>query len=604
MPASPLTSQEKIELTSYEVKINGQAVPDEFIITYISVSKALNKIATAKIQIEDGTMHDTEFKTIEENKFKEGDEVEIQMGYGTSNDSVFKGIIVKHGIKISSTGTSHVFIECADKSIVLTGQREFKIYEDIKDSDVIKALASDKSVPVSCSATNILHERVVQQNCTAWDFIVTRAQANYLVVYTLNNELKIVKPSEGAKTDAVVEYGLDIISMDLSVDARTQLLEVETSAWDYTTQQNVTGKSKEPSEVDKLGNIKGKDIAGKLQFKKSKLHSTGYLEGQELEKWAESTLLISRLSRVRGTVKFRGFAKINPNDFLKLEQVSPHFSGEAYVTGVYHEEKDGDWITEVEVGLKPELFISNKNDVTLPLADGLFPGYQGLFIGKVLDIVDPKGEARVLVKIPMLGGDIDGGVWARVSNIMASRDFGSVFFPEVDDEVILGALGGDLRFPVILGHLYSSVNYFASNDFIHTDENNHKGWKTREGLLLHFDDKDKIVRVETPAGQKIKLDDREKSITLEDQHSNKMVMDSSGFKFTGNKDFVVDVKGKVNMDSMQEMALESKMTFSAKGGMSATMQNTAGSKFEAGTIGATMSSSAIATIKGSVVMIN
>lgn len=587
MPESSLLDQ-KTSQVEYEIKIDGTKIPDEYQVAYISVNKSLNKIATARIEIDNGDSYNAEFSIIEEQTYESGKEVEISMGYQTQTKLVYKGIIVKHGVKITSNQTSKIVLECADKAIKLTGQREFKIFEEMKDSDIMQQIANDKGVTVNCSSTSVTHQRVVQQNTSGWDFIITRAQANYLVVFTDNGQLKIKEPSEGAQENLKVVYGENINSMDVSIDARHQLVEVETSAWSYKNQELQKATSKPPNEVDKLGTIKGDKIARDLGFTKTKLHSSGDMEGTELSKWADSTLLMSRLSRVKGTIKTQGYAEINPNDFLEIKSVGKYFDGKAYVSGVYHEQKEGNWLTEIELGIKPELFVANKTDVTLPISDGLFPGYPGLFIGKVLQIDnDPDGESRVLIKIPLLGGDVTNGVWARVSNIMASNNFGSVFFPEVDDEVICGAIGGDLRFPVILGHLYSSGRNFDDYYFVHNENNHHKGWKTRSDLLFHFDDEKRIIKIETPAGNLINLDEDQQQIWIKDQHGNEIKMDQDGISISSVKDFKVQANQNIEQNSGRNS------TYKANGSFEASSQS-----------GSTLKSSAITEVKGSLVKLN
>ncbi|GLR16710.1 type VI secretion system tip protein VgrG [Portibacter lacus] len=594
---------QKTDLVALDVKIDGQSVSDKVQIDAISVYKSLYKISTAKIEINDGNISDAKFETIENESYEHGKEVEIKMGYHNDKETVFKGIIVKHSIKISSSKSSKIILECADKAIKMTGQRNFEYHKSMKDSDIISKLISDYGISKEVDSTNKQHEMVVQHNTSNWDFVIARAQANKMVVATDDGKIKVKKPSTGG---AVVDliFGENIIDMDLSIDGRTQVQDLETMSWDPKKQETVTSTGADADDVDKLGNLKGKSIAGDLGYGKTELHSTGNMDTEELKQWADGSVLLSRLSRVRGIIKTQGI-KVNPIDTVELKSLGKYYDGEAFVSGVFHEQKDGNWITEIELGISPDLFVKQKNDINLPVADGLFPGVHGLFIGKVKKIDgDPEGEFRVQVTLPMVDGANGEGVWARMSNLMASDKFGSWFCPEVDDEVVCGALGGDLRFPVILGHLYSSKRPYAESEFAHNSQNNEKGWYTREELLFHFNDKDKIIRIETPGGQKFKLDDKDKSITLEDQHSNKMVMDSSGFKFSGNKDFIVDVQGKMDLKAGRNILVKSTMggNFDAEG-MMVKVKGTGSATVE-GSGSVTVTSTGMAALKGSIVMIN
>lgn len=601
---------QKTDLVAISVKINGSAISDKVQIDTLSVYKSLYKISTAKVEILDGNISDAEFETIENENYEHGAEVEIATGYHDQTEVIFKGIIVKHSIKISSNKSSKVILECADKAIELTGQRKFEYFSDKKDSDIIQQLIT---IQKDVDATDKIHERVIQHNVSDWDFIITRAQANKMVVLSDEGKISVKKPTTGESVADLV-YGENIIDLDVSIDARTQVQELQTQSWDPKVQEIVTSVGAEPEEVDKLGDRKGKKMAGDLNYIKTELHSTANMDTEELQQWADGSVLLSRLSRVRGIIKTQGI-KVNPMDTVKLSSLGKYYDGEAYVSGVYHEQKEGNWVTEIELGISPDLFVKQKDDINLPVADGLFPGVHGLFIGKVVQIDnDPLGEYRIKVVIPMVKGTDGDGVWCRVSNIMAGNKFGAFFYPEIDDEVVCGTLGGDLRFPVVLGYLYSSQKYKTpesntqySGTFKNTEENHHKGILTRENLMLHFDDDKKVIRIETPDGRRIEMNDDSKEIIIEDSFNNKLVMDNDGFKFTGDKKFVVDVRGEVNISSsMAAVNIKSgpMAALKAEGGSSFEVKNSTGAKVTGGMAGATLDSSGMTKVKGSIVMIN
>lgn len=597
MPVHSLYDQ-KTDLVKFTLKIAGSPVNPKVQVSAISIYKTLNKLSSAKIELLDGDISTAKFESIESNTYEPGKEVEISLGYHNTEDQVFKGVIVKHTVKISSSKSSKIVLECSDVNIKMTGQRKFKYFKLMKDSDIMNALITEQK---DIEATKKQHEMVVQHNSTDWDFLISRAQANQMVVTTDTGKV-IVKKPKIASPKITLTYGENINDMDLSIDARNQVKELETKSWDPSKQQVLSATGKEASELEKHGSLKGKTIAGNLKYTKTELHSTAKLDQKELQEWADSSVLISRLSRVKGTIKTQGVL-INPLDTLEITSVGKYYDGKGFVSGVHHEYRGNNWTSVIELGLKPDLFVKQKQDIILPMADGLLPGVNGLFIAKVKKIdADPEGAYRVQVTIPMVDGTNGEGVYARVSNIMASKDFGSWFYPEVDDEVVCGALGGDMRFPVILGHLYSKKHKAPTSDFKHNEQNNDKGWLTRSKLLFHFNDDDKIIRIETPGGQKFKLDDKDKSITLQDQHNNKMVMDSKGFKLTGNKDFVLDVKGKVDIKAMGNISAKTTMgNFDAQGS-AATVKGMMNATLDGATVN--VKGSGMATIKAGMVMIN
>ena len=69
---------------------------------------------------------------------------------------------------------------------------------------------------------------------------------------------------------------------------------------------------------------------------------------------------------------------------------------------------------------------------------------QGVYTATVLDNRDREGLARVFVRVP---GIADAGIWARIATMMAGQNRGTLFVPDVDDEVLVAFERGDQRIP-------------------------------------------------------------------------------------------------------------------------------------------------------------
>ncbi|MBE9594681.1 MAG: phage tail protein, partial [Proteobacteria bacterium] len=61
---------------------------------------------------------------------------------------------------------------------------------------------------------------------------------------------------------------------------------------------------------------------------------------------------------------------------------------------------------------------------------------EGIVLGVVTKNQDPEKVGRVKIKFPWLA-DSDESYWARVATVMAGKDRGTFFLPEVDDEVLV-----------------------------------------------------------------------------------------------------------------------------------------------------------------------
>jgi uncharacterized protein involved in type VI secretion and phage assembly len=284
----------------------------------------------------------------------------------------------------------------------------------------------------------------------------------------------------------------------------------------------------------------------------------------------------------RGRARFQGFAGVGLGRTIGLGGLGSRFNGSAIVTGVRHVLADNGWTTDVEFGIWPELH-AERFPISAPPAAGLAPAVSGLQIGVVTATAgDPVGEVRVRVSIPTAGFD-GQGVWARLAMLDAGNGRGSYFWPEVDDEVVVGFLHDDPAHPVILGALHSSAHPPPEEP---TEDNHLKGFRTRGGLAMRFDDENGSVTLETPEGNTLVLSDGDGGLVLSDQNGNSIEMTSSGILLKSG--------GEIRIEAQTDVAVE---------GVNLGLKAQAELKAE-GSASATLSSSGMLEIAGSLVMIN
>jgi len=521
MAVSPISPE--TNLVTFDVLSGGMAIPETYGVLEIRIEKHLNRIAEAEITLRDGDAAEQTFDVTDSDTFKPGSEIEIKLGYDTTNTSIFKGIVVKQIVKIDEHSGSRLQVICKDKCLKLTINRKNGIFNDVTDSDLISQLAGDGGLATDVTATTATHKEVVQYYSTDWDFIMNRAEINGLVVTTEDGKLVAAKPDLSATPLLKLSFGYDILEFEGEMDATHQLSAVKGNSWDMTAQSTINASAAEPT-VNTQGNITGSTLADVLGAGDQELISSTPILQDDIQAWADAALLKSRLSQFKGSITFQGSDKAKPNTTLELSGVGDRFNGNAFISGVVHTLSEGRWNTEVKLGLSSEWFVE-KHPVVAPGASGLIPGIQGLQTGIVKKIYeDPDNEFRVQVEIPILGADGDY-VWARLATFYSGGGFGAYFMPELEDEVILGFMNNDPRFPVILGSVFSSS---ISPSETPEENNNIKTLLTREKLQLKFDEETKEITLLTPAGNTMVFSDDGKSITVTDQSSNQIIMSDSG----------------------------------------------------------------------------
>jgi Rhs element Vgr protein len=441
------------------------------------------------------------------------------------------------------------------------------------------------------------------------------------LVITDAGKVSVKAPETSGSAVLTVTYGMDLMEFKGQLNADTQLSAVAANSWDHSTQAIVNNTGATPS-LNAQGNITSTTLADVLGVSDFEFQSAADVDADSLKAWSDAQLLKSWMNRITGHAVFQGSEKAKPGVIIEFAGVGDRFNGDAYISGVEHTVENGDWRTRVTVGMEPDWHIT-KPDVVAPIASGLVPGINGLMIGKVKQLEeDPDNEFRILVKIPTMQDDANG-IWARLSTFYATNGAGTFFIPEVDDEVVVGFLNNDPRFPIIIGSLYSSQlppgKDVDGTDYAMTADNFTKAFLTKGQNKIEFNDDKKIITVTTPGNNKVVLDDDDESITVLDQHENKIysntdgiaftdkndnkiTMNSSGIELNTPKDLKLVATGNISLESTGDTSIKATGNADIKG-MQVTA--TADTAFTAkGSASAEVSASGNLTLKGAMVMIN
>lgn len=598
MPASPANLQ--AEVVSYDIKVSGQFIKDTYEVLSIEVDKAVGRINTAQIvfflPFEAG--EDSSFLLSEATEFEPGNKIEIAVGSAETKTTIFKGIIVNQSVRNHGAQSIEWVLRCSDESVKMTLGHKSKNFANMADSAIIASVIGDAGLSCTVESTAVTHKQLVQYQCNDWDFVLERAEANGLLVYSEDGTVTVKKPLASGEPILLIDFGTDVLSYDFGVDSRFQLSAVTCSAWDGNTLKMAEGKSTEPT-LSTHGNLDGKKMGSALCANPALHGSSAPLEQDEIKNWASALLLKSRLAKITGTVTFFGNALPKLNTLVKLAGFGARFNGTPMVTSIRHEVRAGLWQTTLGFGLQPEWYHAQRA-VNAPPAGGLLPAVQGLQPGVVLKISDdPDGLYRIKVDAPLLLGSGDG-IWARLIQFYATAGKGSFFLPEVGDEVILGFFDGDPRFPVIIGSVYSSKN---KPQYAPDPKNSIKAIVTKNDLKIELDDENMALTISTPAGNQFVLSDKDKTIRVKDQSGNKIEMTSSGISMSSIKDVSIDAKGKITLSAVQDISIAASggnvsvegLNVEAKAQMEASVQGTASAEIK---------STGVTTVKGSMVMIN
>lgn len=441
-------------LTTFAITANGAPLPDSFQVMSIEVWHELDRLPKVRLIIADGSPADQTFPISESSTLIPGVALTVALGYDYGVTTVFSGVIHRQGLEIAADGVSRLVVEATDRAMVMTLTRGNAVFQNMTDSAICQALIGAAGLTAKVESTAVTHEAIVQYDASAWDLLVMRAQASGMGVSVDGGVVTVAAPNTAAAPVLALTYGQSILDLRIEMDASTQIAAsaVETVAWDPVSQTLAAGATP-VSSIQTPGNLSSTTLAQVFAVAPVLQQTGGDLTIDELSAWGDAKLQRGQLSKIRGQIRFQGNALAKVGCMVSLDGLGARFDGAAYVSAVRHSLGEGLWTTTVEVGRDAAWFAATAPRIAAPGAAGLLPPVAGLQSGTVRQVDgDPQGDYRVLVQVPLLQSN--DGIWARLGPFAAAGDA----WPKVGDEVVLGFLNNDPRYPVILGSLYSRTN--------------------------------------------------------------------------------------------------------------------------------------------------
>jgi uncharacterized protein involved in type VI secretion and phage assembly len=158
----------------------------------------------------------------------------------------------------------------------------------------------------------------------------------------------------------------------------------------------------------------------------------------------------------------------------------------------------------------------------------------GVVTGVVTNNQDPANLGRVKLRFPWLS-DTQESWWARIATPMAGGERGIYLLPEVDDEVLVAFEQGDVRFPYVLGALWSEPSPPPATNG--DGENNLRVVVSRSGMVIRLDDSagaEQIVIADKDAKNQVVIDVANNKITISADGDVEIVASSGKLKLSGS----------------------------------------------------------------------
>jgi phage protein D/phage baseplate assembly protein gpV len=511
-------------------------------VTSVSVTQRLHPPDSFSIQL-----YDPKLELIEPQAewFTEGAEVEIQLGYVGRTRKLLTGRVAAVSAEFPESGPPVLRVDGFDLLHDLTRGTVHRVFADSAsgngrpDSQVVAEIAREMGLGAVVDSTPDRGVPRVQNNITNLAFVQKLAAANGFLLWVQDRTLHFQR-QRPAPNAMRLTRGRNLRSFTPRLSTSGQVESVEVRGWDPAQQQSFS------VSVDL--NAKGLARTGRHMLAtgaggRSKLAPPEYppvSSVQEARALAEQMAADLRRALITGEGSCVGDPDLRVGTRLELRGVG-RFSDTYTVTEATH--------TLGESGYQTTFQVNGDGGTAGPFED-LEPSGGGRLLGVLPGVVtdnnDDERRGRVKVRLPGPAGDTEH--WARLATMMAGKDQGSFFLPQVKDEVLVAFEQGEVGSAFVVGALWNGRDQQPD-----ANPKNLRFLKSRSGHLLRMDDTEqaeKLELIDASGDSSVVLDTATGKLTIT-AAKDLVIQAANGTIHLEGNDLVVNAKNRVSISGNQ-----------------------------------------------------
>ncbi|MFO0889875.1 MAG: phage baseplate assembly protein V [Isosphaeraceae bacterium] len=491
-----------IAVPAFAISIGGKPLRDELSrrVIEIRVESHLELAWSFSIQISDDRL---ELIDGDDSPFRLGAEVTISLGYVNQLRPVIDGRLAALQPSFPQRGLAALTVIGYDRSHPLRHGTRFRQFDGLNDSGIVGEVAKLHTLTAESDGTGLPTRQTVYHLGTDWELLQALAVRNGFEVFVREKRLTFKKP-EPAGPAVPLTWGKNLRSFSPRLSA---CLPQQLDLRDYDDEQKQDVVSSQT-----VGMLKGtfQDDAARLPGSSdggTPFDGQWLARGRSAPTVTEANSLaasiLAGLSEgiVSGTGRCPGDPRLCAGGTVEIRGVGKRCGGVYRLRQVTHRYADGGYETSFEIGPRHSSSLLDQLRGSLlgtagAGGSGGESGRMAALTGTVVDNKDPAGRGRVRVRFPQLSAN-NQGPWARIATLAAGDASGTVFLPEVGDDVLVVFEQGDINRPVVVGGM----------------------WNGRSKPPEHnADGKNNVQMIRTRAGHVIKLDNTEGSESLQLAH--------------------------------------------------------------------------------------
>lgn len=280
-----------------------------------------------------------EFTGLDWGEFAIGTDVEIEMGYGKTTETLLVGSIAEQRPQFPAEGNPRVELSGYGLMHELKRDSKSRSWDDATDSEVAEAVADEYRFDrVDVRATDTVRPTVVQDDETDLAFLERLAERNSdggaFQVSVRRDEFTFGPAPGGTEADLELAYGSALQSFSPEYRTGSQVGGVEVRGYDEEAKAGVVGRA----ESDGAGS--GTEVIRRPVRSRAEAETAAQAKLDEIEE-----------GRLSGRGKSIGLPEIRVGELVALRRLGERFSRTYYVESATHRVGTDGYTTSFQVRL-------------------------------------------------------------------------------------------------------------------------------------------------------------------------------------------------------------------------------------------------------------
>ena len=274
---------------------------------------------------------------IDDDQFKEGNAVEIDMGYRDNMKTLFHGEITSLEPDFPNDRSPTLTVMGYDRRHRLMGRRKTRTFLQMKDSEIAGEIAADWSLTPDVENTAVTLDYVLQHNQTDFEFLQERAQRIGYEMVVSDTTLKFRRRKNDGSAILTLSRDVELLDFSARLTTMGQIEEVYVQGWNAKDKKEIVAKSRIGDERPMGGSASG-PAATRRAFNGNRDSGvdTPVLSQAEADQLAQGWFGEMALSYVEGYGNCIGEPDLCAGTLVQLEGLGNRFSGSYYVTSTEH----------------------------------------------------------------------------------------------------------------------------------------------------------------------------------------------------------------------------------------------------------------------------